>query len=59
MYPVDRPDTFGCSAMSYRSYKAKRGKTVQSAYGWTVGLDVPTREAVYEEIDNLRRESVG
>lgn len=66
LYPSEWDGTFGVSAAESQGDRIRRmfhsgnegiGRGV--AYGWTVGLDLPTRETIEEAIDMLRAESAG
>ena len=64
MKPLPDPGSFGRSATDdgwnriKRSFRSARGRSETGSYGWTVGLDIPSREAVEEAIGQLRAEAV-
>ena len=64
MKPLSDPGAFGRSSMDEgwsrvkRSFRSAIGRSETGSYGWTVGLDIPSREAVEEAIGQLRAEAV-
>ncbi|MCD7750978.1 MAG: hypothetical protein LUI10_04460 [Lachnospiraceae bacterium] len=62
IFPEDWADSFGPDV--YHSCTRKQARYVQAGrsskatpYGWTIGLDIPTREEVDAEIEQLKIES--
>lgn len=66
LYPAEWEGTFGVPAHESEGnrirelfHRRKEGIGTGIAYGWTVGLDLPTKETIEEAIELLRAEYVG